>query len=533
MMPTRFGFLAALSAFCIAVNALLLPASAANVPGVSGLNVVTTNDTLHTPVAIIGFNWRASGQGPANYTQCIKERILSRKAVTDVRFTLKFQDQFGNDHGSTTIGRTGFFAAGTIWNTCFAVATDRFDTNRGNITALVLTTSGVQFSDGSSWNPGQSFVQAYLPNGTQFAGGGSGPARAPLNVAQNWADLGHSPIEVITSSTGYDYQETRPRQCVSFRNISGKVATDVQMSFTYAGASNDVLVTQSHDYSGTFTPPIEIDDKCAYVNLGAYAVATRIAHVDIHVMRVVFEDGTQWDSGQGFVRSYGNDGIQLGQAVSVAPSMPFTPNAPTGAIATSTAVYSPYTPTVGQPYVPASQPYVPAPVSQPYVPVATYGSTPQYTPTQTVQLPYALVGLTINNGNAIDRIVPMYAPIGAGFVLQQPVLGQAVGGGGGTPMVFQPPGYVLTGLDVYRGVYAGVDEVLGMKLYWNRLTPSGIDPNDGVTSTAMRSVYPQTFPMKVLRATPGSYISNIIITPSTHTDGRTFVHDINISLSPL
>jgi len=528
----RSGIYSAALALFVAVNAPLLPAGAATVPGVPALNVITTNQTLRTPVAITSYNWRSGGRGSSSYTQCIKERILSRKAVSSVQFTLMFLDRFGNSHSSSTVGRRGFFGSGTTWNTCFAVPTNRFDTSLSNITNLVLTTSRVQFADGSVWNPGQSFAQAFLPNGNRYVASASRSRRAPLNVAQNWADLGHSPVEVITSSTGYDFAGTRPRQCVSFRNISGKVATDVDLSFTYAESTNAPLLTQSHDFSGTFTPPVEIDDKCAYVNLGSFAAATRIAHVDIHVMRVVFEDGTQWVSGQGFVRTYGNDGVQLGQAVAVGPSMPFTPPAVTG-VYPNGAVYSTYTPNGGQSYAPGGQPYVPVQVSPPYMPATPYGSSPQYVPVQTTQLPYALVGLIINNGNAVDRIVPLYAPIGAGFVLQQAVLGQAVGGDGGTQTIFQPPGYVLTGLDVYRGVYAGVDEVLGMKLYWNRLTPSGIDPNDGLTYDAMRSVFPQTFPTRALRANPGTYISNIIITPSTHVDGRTFVHDVNISISPI
>jgi len=525
-------------ALCIMVGASALPARATSVPGVPGLNVTSQNDTTNSPAAIVSYQWHTSNQGTpgTSYLQCVNFRILSRKAVSAIKFTIFFEDQFGNTHSSWVTERDGFFGSGTLSrNVCFDVPTNRLDTSSSNITKLVLATTGVRFSDGSVWSRGQRFDQAYLPNGNRFTGT-STVARVPLNVAQNWADLGRSPVEVVTSSTGYDFADTRPRQCVSFLNVSGKTATDVDFSFVYTDASNAPLVTQTHDFSGTFTPPVEIDDKCVYVNLGANNTATRISHVDVHVTRVVFEDGSQWGSGQGFMRDYGNNGARLSSMVNVPPSNPFS--APTVVGGTSgIPVYQPYTPTYApsvQPgYMPAGQPYVPAPVSQPYVPPASYNPVPQYAPTQTTQLPYALVGMAISNGNAVDRIVPIYAAIGAGFVLQQSIFGQAVGGTGGTQTIYQPPGFVLTGLDVYRGVYGGVDEVLGMKLYWNRLTPSGIDPNQGETSTVMQSSYPQTFPMKVLRASPGTYISNLIITPSTHSDGRTFVHDVDISVSAI
>ncbi|HVA32713.1 MAG TPA: hypothetical protein VNG31_01110 [Candidatus Baltobacteraceae bacterium] len=534
--------------FTIVLNALALGAllfagltatvRAAQVPGVSGLNVATSTISDRTPVAIVGYNWHRSNQGSpgTNYIQCLNMRILSRKAVTAVRFTMNFEDQFGTNHFTWNLDRQGFFKSGAVWKgnydsshtysndkreLCFVVPTDRFDTGLSNITKLVIATTSVVFADGTTWHTGDSFDQAYLHNGAAFNGtsAASTPAPEPLNVTQNWVDLGHSPIERLRSSTGYHFGGNRPRQCVSFRNISDKTATDVTFSFTYEDAFNTPLVTQQHDFSGTFTPPVGIDDKCVYVNLGSREVMRRIARVDIHALTVLFQDGTQWSSGQGFTRAYGNDGNRLAQNVAVASYTPLAPAAPGNP---ATGGY--------QTYVAGGQPYVPA-QSQTYVPQPTYAAQPQYQPTSTVQRPLALIGLQVSYANAVDRIVPIYAGIGPGFTLEQSVLGQSVGGSGGTETAFAPPGYVLTGIDVYRGTYGGVDEVLGMKLYWNRLTSNGIDANDGLASNVMRSSYPQTLPTKQLRADPGTYISNIMITPSTHSDGRTFVHDISIALT--
>lgn len=554
MRHFRFAYtLATLALGAVLVADLGGVARAAQVPGVSGLNVTTSTVSDHTPVAITSYQWHKSGQGASgtNYIQCLNMRVLSRKAVTAVRFTMNFEDQFGTSHFLWNLDRDGSFRPGALWRSnydsshtylndkralCFVVPTDRFDTGLSNITKLVISTSSVVFADGTTWRTGERFDQAYLPSGAAYVGGSSAaatPAPPPLNVAQNWADLGHSPIERLASSTSYYLG--RPEQCVSFRNISDKVATDVNFSFTYPDASNVPLVTQAHDFTGTFTPPVEIDDKCAYVNLGSSDSIRRVNHVDIHVLSVVFQDGSQWASGQGFTRAYGNDGTPLGQRISVAPSAPFTPpnpSAPAQPYYPPGVPSQPYYPSQSQPYYPpSSQPYIPAPVAQPYAPAGSYVPPAQYAPAPS-QLPFALIGLQVSYANAVDRIVPIYAPIGPGFALQQPVLGQAVGGTGGSPATFeQPQGYVLTGIDVYRGIYGGVDEVLGMKLYFSRLTSGGIDPSSVVTMDAMKSTYAQTFPTKMLRADPGTYISNIMLTPSTHSDGRTFVHDIAIVLT--
>jgi len=181
----------------------------------------------------------------------------------------------------------------------------------------------------------------------------------------------------------------------------------------------------------------------------------------------------------------------------------------------------------------ASSVYVPAPVAQDqaaYVPgaqtsVPQSADASQYTPVGPSR-PLALVGMKVHAGDVINAILPIYAGID-GNVVQSPVLGQIVGGAGGTEKVYDPAGYVLTGLDVYRGSYKGNDEVVGMRIYWSKLLPEGIASAGEIESTIMASS-PPGLTVKTLRAPAGEYISNVVLTPSTHPDGSTYVHDIAI-----
>ncbi|HUZ48625.1 MAG TPA: DUF4189 domain-containing protein [Candidatus Dormibacteraeota bacterium] len=177
--------------------------------------------------------------------------------------------------------------------------------------------------------------------------------------------------------------------------------------------------------------------------------------------------------------------------------------------------------------------YVPAPVAQDqtaYVPgaqtsVPQSANSSQYTPVGPSH-PLALVGVKVHASDVINAILPIYASID-GNVVQSPVLGQIVGGTGGTETVYQPAGYVLTGLDVYRGSYKGNDEVVGMRVYWSKLLPEGIASTGEIESTIMASS-PPGLTIKTLRAPAGEYISNLVLTPSTHPDGSTYIHDIAI-----
>lgn len=194
------------------------------------------------------------------------------------------------------------------------------------------------------------------------------------------------------------------------------------------------------------------------------------------------------------------------------------------------AVYVPSTTT----QVAQAPAYIPSAQTPAYVPGGTAAAAPATGYVPVAQRPYALVGVTTHVSDVVNALIPLYAPIAAGNVLQTAVNGQMVGGAGGTETVFQPAGgYVLTGLDVYRAPYKGNDEVVGLRLYWGKLTPTGIDAASGISSTVMATNAPPNLTAKTLRADPGTYISNLVVTPSTHPDGSTYVHDVAITTTAL
>ena len=90
-------------------------------------------------------------------------------------------------------------------------------------------------------------------------------------VTQHWADAGQTPIEIgAQSATTYkNLGSSMPTQCADFRNVSDEVAADVTFSVTFTSSSGTALAAQQYDITGTFTPPVEIDNKCMNVSPGS------------------------------------------------------------------------------------------------------------------------------------------------------------------------------------------------------------------------------------------------------------------------
>ncbi len=322
-------------------SAASIPAAADPVPGVPGFDVTVSHDSQHSPVYIVRAPWFQSNQGTAgtNFIQCIDFRVLSRKPVSAVRFTLHFTDQFNNEHfidvangRPWNLERRGNFFSGQVVNanhdpsktylndqneSCWVVPAAFADTGFRNITKMSIVTTQVAFTDGTVWTKGQSFDQAFLPNGNA--------ARTPINVSQRWATASRAPIELVRSGTGYDFGGN-PQQCVSFRNVSGEVATTVDFTIDYLDGSNNTVLRRDVSHVGTFTPPVLIEDKCTTVNLGNAAQIGSMRVAEVHVSHVVFNDGTQWHEGDGFTRVYGNNGDRLGSPIFVAASSTINPN---------------------------------------------------------------------------------------------------------------------------------------------------------------------------------------------------------------
>jgi hypothetical protein len=145
----------------------------------------------------------------------------------------------------------------------------------------------------------------------------------------------------------------------------------------------------------------------------------------------------------------------------------------------------------------------------------------------------ALVGLRVRDGDAIDAVGPLFAPIGPGLKLGSTIFGGLYGGGGGEETVLEEDGYIVTGIDVVRGSYFGRDEVAHLTVIWHRLTSQGIDPQEKISKTLGSGQNVGSQQVKHLLAAPGNYISDFSANTSSHTSGEMFFNDISIKQDPL
>jgi hypothetical protein len=146
----------------------------------------------------------------------------------------------------------------------------------------------------------------------------------------------------------------------------------------------------------------------------------------------------------------------------------------------------------------------------------------------------ALVGLRVRDGDVIDAIGPLFAPIGPGLKLGGAIFGSPLEGGGGKKTVLEEDGYIVTGINVVRGACFGREEVAQLQVIWQRLTPRGIDPQDQKVSATLGSgKFVASQEVKHLLAAPGKYISDFSPTVSSHTDGTVFLNDISIAQDAL
>jgi hypothetical protein len=148
----------------------------------------------------------------------------------------------------------------------------------------------------------------------------------------------------------------------------------------------------------------------------------------------------------------------------------------------------------------------------------------------------ALVALKVRHGGLIDSITPIFAEIASDLKARdKKIIGQRIGGEGGGETLLEREGYLITGVDVYRGEYFGRDEVIQLQVIWHKLTPQGIDPTAEIVSEKLGSgnFAHISQPPKKFRADPGYYISDFGASTSFHTSGETFFHDIYIKQEKL
>ncbi len=146
----------------------------------------------------------------------------------------------------------------------------------------------------------------------------------------------------------------------------------------------------------------------------------------------------------------------------------------------------------------------------------------------------ALVGLKVRSGDVVDAITPIFAEITPKLEVSRKIEGDRIGGEDGGETLLEREGYIITGINIERGVYFGRDEVIHIEVVWSRLTSQGIDQNDAITSEKLGSGnYATISQRKELRTESGNYISDIRSYTSDHTSGETFLHDIYIKQEKL
>jgi hypothetical protein len=211
-----------------------------------------------------------------------------------------------NEQGTTATGH--FVDPSTL-------STDWGLTNGGQITGKI---SGdlrrIDWSNGTYWS--RPNTAPLVPAATPTPRPTSKPTPVPLRVSVMPIPNNESnPIHVYAASLTNGYQAFTAQQCVSYRNVTTKVATRVDFSFYVTNRSGGP--EQQFDWSdvGTFTPPVNIENHCVTGRLAAPDVVRRMAYETITLKQVTFSDGTVWTPGTQYVRGYTTSGEPTTHAI--------------------------------------------------------------------------------------------------------------------------------------------------------------------------------------------------------------------------
>jgi hypothetical protein len=179
----------------------------------------------------------------------------------------------------------------------------------GNIGPRLLR---INWSNGTYWTRSSAPIPIAPSTPTPTPTPSPTPPPEPLRVSVNIENNNSSPIYVygasLTNGYGFTYA-----QCVSFRNVSTKVATAVDFAYGVTNYNGGLEASFAWSNKGTFTPPVNIDDHCFKGQLWPPHVVRRMSHESVRVTQVFFSDGTFWQPGMAFERGYAASGEQLAQ----------------------------------------------------------------------------------------------------------------------------------------------------------------------------------------------------------------------------
>jgi hypothetical protein len=150
----------------------------------------------------------------------------------------------------------------------------------------------------------------------------------------------------------------------------------------------------------------------------------------------------------------------------------------------------------------------------------------------------ALVGIWAQSGDVIDAITPVYAEIGKDFsVGTNRYFAQHIGGTNGDESALIKNGYIVTAIDLYRGMYFGAPVIVHLEVTWSKLTTEGIDYKQQFHSERLGSgKYAKAVSDKSIHfeAPRGEYIYDIKNADnSIHTSGEVYVEDLDVSFKVL
>lgn len=170
----------------------------------------------------------------------------------------------------------------------------------------------IRWSNGTYWS--RPTMAPLVPAATPAPTPRPTPSPEPLRVSVRVRNNDYSPIYVYAASltNGYGFNFA---QCVSFRNVTTRVVTDVVFAFVVTNREGGVEAEYGWTDKGTFTPPVNIDNHCFAGRLWAARVVRRMTNESIRVTDVTFADGTSWKPGMTFLRGHAVGGKPLTEPI--------------------------------------------------------------------------------------------------------------------------------------------------------------------------------------------------------------------------
>ncbi len=190
--------------------------------------------------------------------------------------------------------------------------------NAGRITGTISSDlRRIDWSNGTFWS--RPTPAPLTPAATATPMPTPRPTPTPaLRISVRVRNNDSNPIRVygasLTNGFGSSYL-----QCVSFRNITTKVVTDVDFDFVVTNGNGGVEANYGWTDKGTFTPPVNIDNHCFSGRIWAPRVVRRMTNESVRVMQVTFADGSSWKPGAHFLRGYSASGQRLPQPIAETP----------------------------------------------------------------------------------------------------------------------------------------------------------------------------------------------------------------------